>query len=112
MPERSRAARPASPRGRASAAPVEPHQFGRAAGKIPVAAERTHARRFGARDGDVGADPIAAVAHDNVLPRLLPLDRLHYAFDDLGDLEDVRAVLDIVDDRLGANAKEAADEYF
>src|SRR6185369_14194123 len=88
------------------AAPVEPHQLGRAAGKIPVAAERAHAGGLGAGDGHVGPDPIAAVAHDDVLPRLLALDRLHHALDDLGDLENVRTVLDLVDDRLGAHAEE------
>src|SRR4051794_35626221 len=99
MPERSPAAYRVSRQGRASAAPVEPHQFGRAAGEIPVAAESAYARCLGARDGHIGPDPIAAVAHDNVLPGLLALDRLDHAFDDLGDLENVRAVLDLVDDR-------------
>src|SRR5215212_8310336 len=108
MPERSPAAHPVSRRDRASAAPVEPHQFGRAPGEIPVSAESAYARRLGARDGHVRPNPVAAVAHDNVLPGLLALDRLDHAFDDLGDLKNVRAILDLVDDRLGAHAEEAA----
>src|SRR5438128_2672610 len=109
MPERSRAARPASPRGHTSTAPVDPHQFGRAPGEIPVAAKRAHARGLRARNRHVRADPIAAVAHDNILPWLLTLDRLHHAFDDLRNLENVCAIFDLVDDRLGAHAEEAAD---
>src|SRR5204863_739095 len=55
------------------AAPVEPHQFGRAAGEIPVAAEGAQARSLGARDGHVRADPVAAIAHDDVLSGLFAL---------------------------------------
>src|SRR2546423_5221534 len=100
LPERPPMAYPVSRRGRASAAPVEPHQFSRAAGEIPVATESAHARCLGARDGHIGPDPVAAVAHDNILPGLLALDRLDHAFDDLGDLENVRAIPDLVNDRL------------
>src|SRR5262245_61380298 len=87
---------------RASAAPVEPHDLGRAAGEIPVAAESADARGLGARDRDVASDPVAGIADHDRLALVLSGDRLHHAFDDLGDLEDVRAVLDLVDDLLGA----------
>src|SRR5215212_1550009 len=94
------------------AAPVEPDQFGRAAGEIPVAAEGAHARGFGARDRHILPDPVARIADDDVLARLLAFDWFHHAFDDLRNLEDVRAVLDLVNDRFGAHAEKAADEDF
>src|SRR5256885_5752776 len=110
MPEHSRAAFRVSPRGHASTAPVEPHQFGRAAGEIPVAAEGAHARGFGARDGHILANPITGVADDDVLALLLAGYRFHHAFDDLRNLENVRAVLDFVNDLLGAYPEERADQ--
>src|ERR1043166_3949102 len=96
----------------ASTAPVEPDQFGRAAGEIPIATECARARGLGACDGDVLADPVAAVADDDVPVLVLTGDRLHHAFDDLRNLEDAGIALDLVDDLLGAHAEEAADEDF
>src|SRR3954454_13515702 len=94
------------------AAPVEPHQLCGTSGEIPVAAEGAHARGLGARDRHILADPIAGIADDDVLARLLAFDRLHHPFDDFRDLEDMRAVFDVVDDGLGTHAKKAADEDF
>ena len=48
--------------GRASTAPVEPHQFGRAAGEIPVAAEGAHALGLHAIHGALLAVPGALAA--------------------------------------------------
>src|SRR6185295_4357062 len=93
-----------------SAAPVEPHDLGRAAFEIPVAAEGAHARGLGARHRDVLADPVPAVADDDVLAFHLAGDRFDHALDDFWDLEDARIALDLVDDLLGADAKKTADE--
>src|SRR5437868_14369327 len=112
MPKHSRAPFRVLPPDRASAAPVEPHQLGRASGEIPVAAESAHARGFGARDGHILANPVTGVADDDVLALLLAGYRFHHAFDDPRNLENVRAVLDFVNDLLGAYPEERADQDF
>src|SRR3954470_3599001 len=94
------------------AAPVQPHEFGRPSLEIPVAAERTHARGFGAGDRHVLADPVAGIADHDVLTFHLAGDRLDHAFDDPRDLENACVTLDVINDFLGAHAEETPDQDF
>src|SRR4051794_16641976 len=112
MPERSPTAYRVSRRGRASAAPVEPHQFGRAPGEIPVSAESAYARCLGASNGYILADPVGGISDDDVLAFFFSSNRLHHPFDDLGDLENVRVVLNLVNDFFSTDAKKRTNKDF
>src|SRR5712692_763800 len=107
-PRRCRPRRPPAPY--SLAAPIEAAQPGRAAGNMPVAAQRPHPRGFGARHHDVRRNPVAAVADDDGRILLLAADRGDHAVDDFRDLEDARLALDRVVDAGLAHPEEAADQ--
>src|SRR5262245_33956000 len=92
------------------AAPIDAANLTGTAGEIPVAPECAHARRLGARHGDVRCDPVFAVADHDLLPRTLAANRRHPAINDLRNLKDVGVALDIVDDLFLPHAKKRPDE--
>src|SRR5438105_3243252 len=92
-------------------APIEPADFRRAALEIPVAAEQPETRPVGARNDDVGGDPVFAVADDDVA-LVLAAHRRDGAVDDLLDLDDAGVALQFVADRDLAHAEERSREDF
>src|SRR3954451_2062597 len=86
------------------AAPVQTHGFGRAPRAIPVAAEGAHGRGFG--HSHVAADPGAGIADHDILTFHLAGDRFDHAFDDPVELENACVALEVINDFLGAHARE------
>src|SRR5262245_59792187 len=108
---RSHRDRATSPSGPPSpTAPVDAAEFGGAAGKIPVAAEGAQARLFGACHGDVGCDPVLAVADHRRSLLFLAGYRPTHAVDHVRDAEDALVALYLIDDRNLAHAEEIADQ--
>jgi hypothetical protein len=84
--------------------------FGRTAGKIPVAAKGAHLGTFGFRHDDFRRDPVFGIADHGVLAVVLARNRRDDAVDDLGYLDDPLLVLDLVADRLLLHAEEIPDQ--
>src|SRR5262249_28065347 len=91
-------------------APVELDDLGRTSGQIPVAAEATKARLVGARYDDVRADPVFAVADDDVLAFLLAAHRRDGAAAIFFQADDARLALRLVADRNLVHAEELPDQ--
>src|SRR5882757_713741 len=90
-------------------APIEPDDFGRTAGQIPVAAEATETRLVGARHDDVGPDPIFAVA-DHDIALALAAYRRDGAVDIFLDPHDAGFALRLIRNWHLPHAKELSDQ--